>query len=1056
MTTFLTLPSTITVGKDAAMTLIDPGSFRSDRGDLTPALYLAVGNGVREEDGISFCDIYRLDIFSKIVSKINTNSLPFGLVRDLSYDPLSDELLLIDGNTSHSNQIYKINYDSGEIISSTFINYGTSSVIPGAGKFSFPQESGLVLAYANPRKPLNLLNFLNDQEIFDARTSLTYYTYYTRGSSFYLTKQNEYSFLVSNEALGGSNILTYKNIASNLIKEGKRASLAIDLTDIKTLYRSIENKVYLLDRQSLKVKDQLDIGVPNIIGLAIWKKNIYTVHADSNEIIVTSQQDSHRLTQLNSYVEDLRIKPNNSTFIDAQVTDEKYKTLSDITVISRILEDEEFSSVTPNCADSDGAIVFELIPDDLTIRDPFEGDVENLHFIGDQFGITLTKGDDLFEENFTDKMLTLQVLDTPDKDISSPIMVEGFFNAIPTGTIFDTTTQALSFWEPRHSDSPLVLEFNQSRTVQYLELILSKDNTNNLIIKDENDKIIYSNSDNLGILQTLTILDFIKTPEVTTKILKIFASPGTKIYDIQVKISVSENLGSFKENSILSDNKGLTRFLYQANGEEGTELIKISAQNKVLSNTQTTTFLDNSLIKSELINVEIAVKETASSITLFLKNPSSAFSYSTLKLVKPPEPRPADDMGVVIDYPDVPVIANNNIIDSGSYITSITTSNNLVWILSRGGNASLISTNPTADVLDFIVTPNQQPLGATNVNITITAAQNFTFSPGTQVDFGPGIIINSIKILEVLEGERPRIVVNITVSDVTTIGPRDITITSGNNKISPLSNRFEVLPQSIAAVSPINFVAESPVAPRFQTVFINSASLNSSISWGPFIYIVDDLGYMTRSDNNLNVDKEKLLDRNIKAIHASSDNQLIIGTEQGTFYKVLNAQDPLTFKPTLSYINSLPKVLADFIVFGNKIIAIDTGSKQLTTININTFTKTIDSHAISTVNLEKIWTENDRIFVSDIVGGLYEIDPTDFTTITSLQVPNSDKIVGVELLDDNIYLATEQGKIYLYSNNSLSLYHDVSENGGIVTMSKYFRTLQVGTEYGRYIALTIE
>jgi hypothetical protein len=1057
MPIFFTLPQNIDVQNYASIALVDPGSFRADKKDQPAALYVAVGNGLSDTQGSSTCDIFRIDLFSKQINKITKTSLPFGLVSGLSYDPLQDELLLIDGNLSNSDRVQRINYRTGKIKGYTFFNYGSSSVVESGSKFRFPRESGLAILHSNPSRPLNNINFFDSSELLFEKRNLFYYSYYLEGSQFYqLGSHNDYSFLISSQTPGSPSILTFKNIKSNLITYGTASSMSSDLLDDKFIYRALGNKVFTLDRVSLRTQDQTLIDGPSILGLVIQRNIFYTIHAGSNKIIQTQQNLANKLAHSGAYVENPRVKPNSKTNIFAEVTDSKYNPLNDITITANILEDRQPDFIsTSSEGSSDGTLILQLIPSDLIIRDSFTTGVDNLQFDQANFSLIANPSDDTISTNFTDKMISMEIIDIPDQDIVSPIVIENFFSAELTGTIFDSTNRSLSYWTPKFIGDFLIVNFSSPQSVQLIDLVITKTDASDLIIKDQNDKIIYSNSNILGVLNSLRILDFINTPSIDTTELKIFASSGVKIYDINVKTGLSiSTLGKLSSSTGLS-NKGLSEFSYVSLGPEGKELIKVSSQNKVLSALQTTTQLDDTVVLSNLVNIDVAAKETAASITIGLKNPQTSFSYSTMKLVEPPPPRPVDALGGVIDYPDIPVLGNSNIIDSGSYITSITTSNNLIWVLSQGGNASIISTNPLADKLDFIVSPNQQSLGAKNVSITITARQNFAFTSGAQIDFGPGIVINSIKILEDNQGLKNKAIVNITISDVTTIGPRTIQITSGSNKVAPLNNRFEVLPQTIPAVSSINFIAESTVLPRFQSIFINSAKLTSSLTQGPFIFIVDDKGYLTRSDSSLKVEKEKIITGNIVGIKQTVDGSLIIGTEQGSFYKLVGVQDPLSFKPTLTYINSIPKILVDFEIKDTKIIAINKGIKKLDIIDINTLDRITNSHQISTQNLNRIWIKEDRLFTSDLDGVLYELDFTDFSTIKTISTFGTDIISGVEIINGFIYIATEQGKVYLY-DTQLSLFQDISQEGGIVTMSKYFNTLQVGTEYGRYISILVK
>src|SRR5690606_36561194 len=98
----------------------------------------------------------------------------------------------------------------------------------------------------------------------------------------------------------------------------------------------------------------------------------------------------------------------------------------------------------------------------------------------------------------------------------------------------------------------------------------------------------------------------------------------------------------------LSSN-GVVEFTYTSNNVEGTELVKVSAHNKALGFIESNTLLDNTIIESDLRDIDIKVKETASSIAINLKNPQISFSYSTMKFVEPPLPRPVDDLGAQVD-----------------------------------------------------------------------------------------------------------------------------------------------------------------------------------------------------------------------------------------------------------------------------------------------------------------------------------------------------------------------------------------------------------------------
>lgn len=1056
MATFLTLPSTIQIQDYASLVLIDPAAFRSDKGNQPPAFFLAVGNGVSEEVGIPLCDIYRIDFFTKQVTKITKTSLNFSLVNGLAYDYLADELLLVDGNTSSADKVFRINYKTGKIKGYTFYNYGLATSVEGVGKFKSPQEAGFLLLHSNPTRPLNRINFLNNSEVLFERRNLFYYSYYLEGSRYYqIGNKNDYSFLIFGQTPGFPNILMFKTVKSNLVSLGKASPMTNDPLDDKFVYRGIGNKIYTLDRVGLKVQRQTVLPIDNVLGLAIKNNTFYSIHKDTNQILSIPSSKPNILTHLETYLEKPRIKPTTATKVFAEVTDDKYDPLTNITVTARILVDKEADFVqTPCHLSPDGTIILQVIPQDLVIRDPFTTPIEPLVFHGIDYALIAEPGTDTTEATITDQMLAFEMVDILDNPLDNPLVVEGFFEAIPTGTIFDTANRSMSYWTPFNDQDPLTIEFSETQTVQYIKFLITKDNFSTLIIKDENNKIIYQTDSNLGTLQELTILDFIKTPEAQTKKLNIYAGFGTKIFDIEVKVSTLENLGKFDKQSTLT-NKGIAEFTYTANTNSGIELIKISAHNKNLNTIQSSILLDDTLVKTNLSEILIETKETASSIVIGLKNPQISFSYSTMKLVEPPLPRPVDDLAGQIDFPGIPVLGNSNIIDSGSYITSITTSNNLIWALSRGGNASIISTNPLSENLDFIISPAQQPLGSKNSNITITARQNFTFTTGTQIDFGPGIVVNSIKILEDETGAKTKVIANINISDVTTIGPRNIQITSGSNKVPLLENRFEILPQAMAAVSPVNFVAESSITPRFRTLFINSASLASSVSWGPFIYIVDDKGYLTRSTNAFNIDKDKITTANLKKIKLATGDKLIVGTEQGAFYQISGVQDPLTFNPSLLYIASIPKILVDFEILQNKIIAINKGLRKLDLIDIDTYVKVTNPNIISTQDLENIWIKEDRLFVSDSDGVLFELDPTDFSTLNAISTIGTDKITGVEIILDNIYIATEQGKIYLY-DGSLHLFQDVSQEGGIVTMSKYFDTLHMGTEYGRFISITVK
>lgn len=1042
MSIFTNLNLLTPIGDYAGLTLVNPGSFRQDRATQEAALYLISSND-------NSCHLYRVNLFNQAVTRVTQNSLVFKKVLGLCYDPLYDQLILTDKD--YPNQIFYIDYTTGQVVNEVFNNYGITSVIPGGSEYPYQRESGLGLTYFNLNKPLKNINFNNNVEVENLRTSLLYYTYYTFGSTFF-PPENNYSFLVSSHPPANENILLFKTIKSNLFNQSLPSSFATDLNNPKDIYRAIAGQIYVLDRSTLRIKKQIKITNQNILTFAVFNNKFYVVNVNSNTIDVYDISADKKLSKLITYAEDYRIKPGSSTKFIGEVSDDQYTPLKDISMSARILVDQETNTIETGCQLNQTApLILNLIPDNLIIRDPlsFEN-LDNLNFNKNNFALILDKGEEITVQ---DNMLALQPISIQDPNLGNTLALENYFTADLSGSSFDTDNRFFTFWTPQVEEDYLIVNFNELKYLQYIKLIIEKNNTDNLFIYDSSDNLIFeTNTLYPGLFTTLEIKNFINKTEVLTSFIKIQTSLNTKIYDVSIKVSVNENYGKFLLADKTSDLQGSAFFEYNVFDKNGFELVKIAAQNKVLD-INTTSLLDNSAVYSDLINLEINNRKVSSSITLNLKNPQTSFSYATMRLVEPPPPRPVDMLAGDIQYPDIPVSANANIIDSGSYIKSITVSNNLVWVLSQGGNASVISTDPSAEDLDFVVSPRQQSIGAQSTNITITAPQNYTFTNTTQLDFGPGIVINSIKILEKDINDRDRLVANITISDITTSGTRDIKITSGSNRPVTLNNRFEILPQTLVAVSPVNYVAESPVNPRFKTIFINSASLTGSVSYGPFIFIVDDKGYLTRSTKDFDIEKEKITTASIMNV-CLNQNDLIVGTQQGIFYKVSNVQDFNQFKPILTQIGTIARPLLNFIIKDGFIIATSKLATYLELINISTGTRTVTGNLISN-NITNIFLKNEEIFITDDFGSLYLIDINGLIQ-ASVFIPSQDKVVGIEIINNSWFIATEKCHIYRYSGGVLEKYQSYYDVGGFLTLSKYFNTLQIGTEYGRYITLEVE